>query len=128
MGVTSVENPAMADPFWDWLGTHFIRVATYRRHNQWYAIAEDFCLATSGKTEADAYRELARMVEAYLRSCHREGMDYWSSMRRLPRRVKLWHFIRSVCARALKGRAPEGVGEEGRFLLPDVLAGAPKFS
>jgi hypothetical protein len=127
MSLSSIQDQQTDDPFWTWVATPFIRVASSRRHGQWYAVAEDFRIATSGATESEAYYDLARMVEAYLRSCYREGLDYWSAMRRQPRRVKLLNAIRSNLARALKGRAPGSIAEEGRFLLPNAPPTAPNL-
>jgi hypothetical protein len=31
-----------ADPFLDWLESPFVRVAGFRKHGQWYAVAEDY--------------------------------------------------------------------------------------
>lgn len=128
MSAATSQQQAQADPFWDWIESPFIRVASVRRHGQWYAIAEDYRIATSGATEGEAYRDLARIVEAYLRSCHAAGTDYWSSMRQLPRYRKLWNVVRALLARALKGRAPEPIAEEARFMLPQFLDGAPNLT
>jgi predicted YcjX-like family ATPase len=128
MSTTAAPDTQRTDPFWEWVQQPLIRVASRREHGQWYAIAEDYGIASTGTTEAEAYRDLARMVEAYLRSCYRDGMEFWATMRRLSKWTKLKLLVRSILARALRGRAPEPLGEEGRFLLPDTLDGTPKLT
>ncbi len=123
--MSATQDKPKVDPFWEWVDSPFIRVAATRRHGQWYAVAEDFRIAGGGATEADAYRDLAKLVFAYLRDCQREGMDYWDTMRRIPRRRKLWNVVRSAVARLLRGRSPQPFAEEGRFLLPNFLNGTP---
>jgi predicted YcjX-like family ATPase len=116
------------DPFWEWVEQPLIRTASVRENGQWYAVAEDYGIASAAQTEAEAYRELARMVEAYLRSCQRDGMDFWATMRRLPKWTKFKLLARSVWTRARRGRGREPLGEEGRFLLPDSSNGAPNLT
>lgn len=106
------------DPFLDWLESPFIRVAGFRKHGQWYAVAEDYSIAGMCPTEEAAYRDMSALVEAYLRSCHREGLSYRDSKRRAPRTKKLVYVLGSMLARALRHRAPAPLAEEGRFLLP----------
>lgn len=121
--MSTVTATTPADPFLDWLESPFIRVAGLRRHGQWYAIAEDYNIAGMGPTEEAAYLDVAVLVDAYLRSCHREGLSYREAWRRVPRRKKLMNVLRSTLARALRERAPAPLAEEGRFLLPTTLNG-----
>jgi hypothetical protein len=107
-----------ADPFFEWLESPFVRVAGFRKHGQWYAVAEDYNIAGMGPTEEAAYRDVAVLVEAYLRSCYRQGLTYKDSWRRVSRIKKLLYALRSTLARALRDRAPAPLAEEGRFLLP----------
>jgi hypothetical protein len=110
------------DPFLQWLDSEFIRVAAHRKHDQWYAIAEDFDIVGMGPTEAAAHREVAGLVEAYLRSFHRDGLRYRDAWRPVPLRLRLRNMLVGLIARGLQPtpvRIP--FGEESRTLLPGAL-------
>lgn len=67
--------------FRDWLGSPIVHVTVRRQHDQYYAIAPSFDLAGVGATEADALRDLAGLLEAYLRSYFNEGRPYSAAVR-----------------------------------------------
>jgi len=59
-----------------------IRVSVTRDHGQYYACAEDFGIAGMGPTRGAALRDLAGLVDAYLRSYFAEGRSYEDALRR----------------------------------------------
>jgi hypothetical protein len=74
--MTTVVEPEESEDFASWLGSPVVSVSLLRRHNQWYATADDFHVAGVGATEGEAYRDVAGLVDAYLHSCFAEGMTY----------------------------------------------------
>jgi hypothetical protein len=55
------------------------------RHEQWYAIAPDFCIAGMGRTPYDAFHDLMTMVDSYLHSEYERGHSYEQARRPLGR-------------------------------------------
>ena len=117
-------RPAVPSPdtFVEWLDSPFIRVASYRQHEQWYAVAEDFDVVGIGTTEGAATQEVAALVEAYLRSYHRDGLSYRAAWRPIPVRARLAYVARGFLARSLQwSHVSLPFSEEARVLLPVAL-------
>jgi hypothetical protein len=116
---TPATSHSREDDFLDWLESPFIRVAAYRQHGQWYAIAEDFDVVGIGKTELAAYRTVAEMTEAYLRTFHREHRTYADAWRKIPFRARLVNIVRGLVARSLQRTQLQlPFAEETRWPLP----------
>ena len=122
MATAARPAPPSHDNFVDWLASPFIRVASYRQHDQWYAVAEDFDIVGMGATEGIATQEVVGLVEAYLRSYHRDGLPYEAAWRPIPFRGRLANVMRGFVARSLQwSHLPLPFSEEARVLLPVAL-------
>ena len=107
------------DRFLEWLDDPFLRVAFTHRHGQWYALAMDFNVASAGDTELAAFRDLAGLVEAYLRDSHDRGRTYQQSVRRVPLALRTWITISSALFSGLpKLIRPKPLPSEARFVIP----------
>ena len=96
--------------FAEWLGTAAVRVSLARRHGQWYAVAKDLSIVGIGKTEDEASRDVAGLVQAYLSSCFLEGVSYRTAVSRRVGRVRpraprmLYRLLRERVASLLPAR------------------------
>ena len=92
--------------FAEWIPTGFVRVAVTRHHGQWYATATDFDIAGVGPDEGAAYRNLIKLLTAYLRSYYDEGRPYVDAIRRSPRPLHLerFTFLSTPVRRFLRAR------------------------
>ena len=113
-----------AGTFAEWLGTPIVRVSLARRHGQWYAVAKDLSIVGIGETEDEASRDVAGLVEAYLRSCFLEGVSYRTAVGRRVGRVRpraprmVYRLVRERVASVLPARRDRTV------VLPIGLGGA----
>lgn len=71
----------MQQSFRSWLESTVFDVAVRRQHDQFYAVAERFDVAGVGKTEDEALRDLAGLLDAYLRSYFGEGRPFSEAVR-----------------------------------------------
>lgn len=83
VGISALKRePSAADcgdempPFSAWLESPVIHVVIRRQHDQYYATADRFGIAGVGATKAAALRDVAGLVEAYLRSYFDEGRPF----------------------------------------------------
>jgi hypothetical protein len=118
------------DDFLDWLPSPLIRVAAYRQHDQWYAVAEDFNIVGVAATPAEAKVEVAQLVEATLRSYFRDGLTYRDAWRPIPWHTRAKHIVRGLIARGfqpipIRVRLP--FAEESQLLLPVALSNGHKY-
>src|SRR4051794_268797 len=65
-----------------------LEVSLSRQRGQWYASADEFAIVGLGATKAEACRDVASLVEAYIRRCIADGMSYEEAVdaRRRPAR------------------------------------------
>lgn len=108
----------MQQTFRSWLESTVIDVTVRRQHDQFYAVSELFDIAGVGKTEDEALRDLAGLLDAYLRSCFNEGRSYSEA-------IRAQAFSRELSVRGLVGlvsKLVERVFERRRHLvLPSAL-------
>jgi predicted RNase H-like HicB family nuclease len=109
---------AVQQTFRSWLESTVIDVTVRRQHDQFYAVSELFDIAGVGKTEDEALRDLAGLLDAYLRSCFNEGRSYSEA-------IRAQAFSRELSVRGLVGlvsKLVERVFERRRHLvLPSAL-------
>jgi hypothetical protein len=67
--------------FGAWLDSPIVHITIRHQHDQYYATADRFGVAGVGTTEAEALRDVAGLVEAYLRSYFNEGRAYGDAVR-----------------------------------------------
>lgn len=51
------------------------------RHQQWYAVAPEFCLVGMGETPDEAHRDLMTLIDAYLHSHYAQGRSFEDARR-----------------------------------------------
>jgi hypothetical protein len=122
MDSTAERATSSDSEFAAWLGSPVVRVTLLRKHSQWYAEAIDFGMAGVGLTQAAAFRDLAGLVEAYLRSCFREGMDYEATFRPVPHEPVLKPLsLTSLVEFGARAVASVWPGRRSMLVLPSVL-------
>lgn len=104
-----------------------VTIAFERKHEQWYALVEEFGIAGMGDTGLDAQRDAAGLLFVYLRSSFRDGCRFEDALRPISLRARLWLHIRSGLARLLS-RAEDTSPDERRMDLPQILRDAPAFA
>jgi hypothetical protein len=119
--VDGVTSPVRLDAFASWLGSPVIRVSLRRSHGQWYAVARDFGIAGVGRSQADAYRDVLRLVEAYLQAVFADGRPYTDAMRPMPNGRPLRAFITSVHRGLMRAQSRIAPGREREVVLPSAL-------
>lgn len=119
----AVGSPAPRDEFTAWLDSPVARVTRHRAHGQWYVVAEDFGIAGVGATQADAYWDVAGLLDAYLRSCFADGLSYQEALR--PRRApQPWALVPIQLRRPLD-RIRGFLTRGGELVLPLRHVGPP---
>jgi predicted RNase H-like HicB family nuclease len=95
------------------------RIWLGRQDGYFFALSDDFDIASQGETDHEALQQLVEMVCDYLESCARDGRTYAESLRRVPleRRAKL--HLRVLITKALRRQVrADGQLREGNFLVP----------
>jgi hypothetical protein len=101
-----------------------VRVATQRRHGQWYALAVDYNIVGQGETKRTAIEQLFGLLAMYWAVHFKRGTAFEDTRRPTRRRTKLAIALGTVLS-TLARRAPESVPRENLYQPPpDALTHA----